>query len=418
VAHPTGNLGTIGLAQKEGGVALAREALKHRKYDGWAATNGGGFVPLVFETYGALGEEASRFVKKIDRALFNLHPEVRDYCPYIKQRLSVALQNGNGEIMAAGLTRSRARESGRRRSNSGVTRGMTSRGRGSRGRGSGRGFIGRRAGSYMNMRSRVMAGNMIGNTTGATGFTNAVTGSTLGNAAIGSNNGNDSITVSRGQACPLQRSVSFSSVVADSVALRAPVRSRLGINTTAVCGTNDEGETQETVRREPDLAVREGSLQRSVPSTIAVADPVATRSAVFERLVNTNTTIDGVATRLERLELIEAFCGGPDHRKGSPQRSVSCVSSADFLVSAARLRRRATPTQDSVADDESNSNLSTGSVRVRGGPQSRDVVSVVSDAIDAADGERGEARAADRSARGHTALYGRQQTLGARRGAA
>jgi hypothetical protein len=75
-----------------GAAALNAEATKTAKYTAIAATHV--FVPLAFETLGAWGEEAIRFVSDLGRRISAVTGEPRETA-YLKQRLSIAIQRGN-----------------------------------------------------------------------------------------------------------------------------------------------------------------------------------------------------------------------------------------------------------------------------------------------------------------------------------
>jgi hypothetical protein len=89
--------------------ARLRERRKERRYDELVRDQNARFVPLVLETYGALGESTQHFVSKLSLARMS-QPEGRDLPDQtgpIMQRLAVALQNGNARVQDEGLRRAR-----------------------------------------------------------------------------------------------------------------------------------------------------------------------------------------------------------------------------------------------------------------------------------------------------------------------
>ena len=74
-------------------------------------------VPLVFESFGALGDDAIDFVGRLNLEIVSNAGRagvfLADQRPYIFQRLAVALQRGNAGIMREGLVRSRSSEARR-----------------------------------------------------------------------------------------------------------------------------------------------------------------------------------------------------------------------------------------------------------------------------------------------------------------
>ena len=95
--------------------------MKRQRYGSFAAgmaSGGGGghFLPLVVESYGALGQAARDYVGTLNTKLVS--QDERDHLPDqvvpIMQRLAVALQNGNARIQKEGLLRAHGARSGAR----------------------------------------------------------------------------------------------------------------------------------------------------------------------------------------------------------------------------------------------------------------------------------------------------------------
>jgi hypothetical protein len=104
VVHPGSSFTRV--AQKAGGAAKQREAAKRTKYEELRKTYGAEFVPLVFESYGAMGEAAHKFFTKVGTWITAIL-DTCDQRPFVVQRLSVALQIGNFFIQKDGLIRAR-----------------------------------------------------------------------------------------------------------------------------------------------------------------------------------------------------------------------------------------------------------------------------------------------------------------------
>jgi hypothetical protein len=77
---------------RAGAAAQKAEATKTAKYSTIALTHV--FVPLAFETLGAWGEDAIRFVTNLGRRISAVTGEPRE-TTFLRQRLSVAIQRGN-----------------------------------------------------------------------------------------------------------------------------------------------------------------------------------------------------------------------------------------------------------------------------------------------------------------------------------
>jgi hypothetical protein len=94
--------------------ARTRELMKIARYAALVRDYNARFVPLVFETYGALGEGTQHFISKLNSARL-AQPDARslpDQTGLIMQRLAVALQNGNARVQDEGLRRARGHACG------------------------------------------------------------------------------------------------------------------------------------------------------------------------------------------------------------------------------------------------------------------------------------------------------------------
>ena len=79
-------------ALNSGAAAAKAEAAKIHKYSAIAATHV--FIPLAFETLGAWGTQAQKFVGDLGERIAGITGDVRETA-FLKQRLSIALQRGN-----------------------------------------------------------------------------------------------------------------------------------------------------------------------------------------------------------------------------------------------------------------------------------------------------------------------------------
>lgn len=114
VTHPGASY--TATAQSPLGAASLRERVKKAKYDEWAQQHYGVFVPLVFESYGAMGDLARAFVGQLNTERLS-QPEgqdLPDQTASMLQQLAVALQNGNARVQDEGLLRARTAAAGGR----------------------------------------------------------------------------------------------------------------------------------------------------------------------------------------------------------------------------------------------------------------------------------------------------------------
>jgi hypothetical protein len=77
-----------------------REQKKHKRYDDWADCNNSKFIAFVMDSHGSLSREALKLVlflanQLVDRDEYSSLHEAREY---ILDRLSMALQGGNGRM--------------------------------------------------------------------------------------------------------------------------------------------------------------------------------------------------------------------------------------------------------------------------------------------------------------------------------
>ena len=79
-------------AANAGAAAAKAEASKTNKYAAIAATHL--FVPLAFETLGAWGPQAQKFVSDLGERITRVTRDIRETA-FLKQRLSIAIQRGN-----------------------------------------------------------------------------------------------------------------------------------------------------------------------------------------------------------------------------------------------------------------------------------------------------------------------------------
>jgi hypothetical protein len=78
-----------------GVVVTVAEARKRLKYEVISLTYN--FSPIANETFGALGEEATEFVKDLAARIKNATKESRDF-EFLVRRLSVSMQRGNAVV--------------------------------------------------------------------------------------------------------------------------------------------------------------------------------------------------------------------------------------------------------------------------------------------------------------------------------
>ena len=79
-------------AANAGAAAAKAEASKTNKYAAIATTHL--FVPLAFETLGAWGAQAQKFVSDLGERITRVTRDIRETA-FLKQRLSIAIQRGN-----------------------------------------------------------------------------------------------------------------------------------------------------------------------------------------------------------------------------------------------------------------------------------------------------------------------------------
>jgi len=80
-------------ARSAGAAALKAEASKTTKYSELSRSYA--FVPLVFETLGTWGPQCTSFIRELGRRLTCVTGEKME-ATYLRQRLSIAIQRGNG----------------------------------------------------------------------------------------------------------------------------------------------------------------------------------------------------------------------------------------------------------------------------------------------------------------------------------
>ena len=88
----------------DGAAASRRQKIKHTKYNsqllpgGYAPTA----IPLVFEHYCRLGDEAQQFLKSLSFMSYDadVHQNASSFTTYLTQRLSVQLQQYNARVIS------------------------------------------------------------------------------------------------------------------------------------------------------------------------------------------------------------------------------------------------------------------------------------------------------------------------------
>jgi hypothetical protein len=88
-------------ATNAGAAAAKAETSKNAKYSSFATTHI--FIPLAFETFGAWGEQAQRFVSDLGKRVSAVTGDVRESM-YLRQRLSLAIQRGNALSLRGTMT--------------------------------------------------------------------------------------------------------------------------------------------------------------------------------------------------------------------------------------------------------------------------------------------------------------------------
>jgi hypothetical protein len=95
-----------------GKYAAHREKQKTKRYKQLARSEGCEFVPFVMESYGAWGEEATNFLRKISDEYSSDEEEAAAFYRRAVCALSFALQSGNAHVAGVGCIRTHGRRVG------------------------------------------------------------------------------------------------------------------------------------------------------------------------------------------------------------------------------------------------------------------------------------------------------------------
>ena len=101
VIYPAAKSHARTLPVEQGAAAAKREKEKIEKYERIATRNGYIFVPFVFESYGALGSHADKFIRDLSHS--SNSTRAGSQTQYFKQRLIIALYRGNAKVAREGL---------------------------------------------------------------------------------------------------------------------------------------------------------------------------------------------------------------------------------------------------------------------------------------------------------------------------
>jgi hypothetical protein len=113
VTHPSAQSYVVAAAAKHGAAALLREQSKRAKYQAFARRNGCAFLPLVVETYGTFGKDATDFHRKLSEdALIHSGADYKQFYDHLLSSLSVGLQMGNAHLIMTCANLSNARRMG------------------------------------------------------------------------------------------------------------------------------------------------------------------------------------------------------------------------------------------------------------------------------------------------------------------
>jgi len=116
VTHPAAQTFVLQASRSPLAAAKLREAIKKSKYGVQALEEKVTFTPFVLETYGGLGKEAVKFVRKISHLYADQSPTPvgrSAFASLITRTLSILLQRGNALVQLTGCQSAREHSGGR-----------------------------------------------------------------------------------------------------------------------------------------------------------------------------------------------------------------------------------------------------------------------------------------------------------------
>jgi len=111
VVHPSAP-GYLRLAHRPLAATLQRERDKIQSYGHAAILEGADFLPTVFETFGAVGPSAVKFINRLaDEVIGNGTSTMEDQPTkaFIYRSIAATIQKGNAQVLLTGARRARSR---------------------------------------------------------------------------------------------------------------------------------------------------------------------------------------------------------------------------------------------------------------------------------------------------------------------